>query len=128
MTHFNNVVRLANTLRPRDVTQEVWYRDSKRNLDSIREKRRLAEEANKDRADKPFRDMITEDLTKLKAEVAKGDCAGFLKFLNENYTPAARKLTLTPEMLSEEKLKRLIITKYTTIYHPDKNRNEARQI
>lgn len=45
MTHFNNVVRLANSLRPKDVTQTEWYRDSKQALDAIREKRRLAEEA-----------------------------------------------------------------------------------
>ena len=128
MTHFNNVVRLANSLRPRDVTQTDWYRDSKRTLDAIREKRRLAEEAEKDRADKPFRDMIAEDLAKVKAEVAKGDCAGFLKFLNEHYTPAARKLTLTDDMLTEDKLKRLITVKFSIIYHPDKNRNEPRQI
>ena len=128
MTHFNNVVRLATTLRPRDVTGTEWYIESKRNLDSIREKRRLAEENQKDKADKPFRDLIVEDLTKLKAEAAKGNCAGYLKYLNEHYTPAARKLTLTDEMLSEEKLKRLITTKFSLIYHPDRNRNEARQV
>ena len=128
MTHFNNVVRLATTLRPKDVTGTSWYKYSKLILDSIREKRRIDEESSKDKADKPFRDMIAEDLTKIKVEVAKGSCAGYLKFLNENYTPTAKKLTLTDEMLSEEKLKRLITSKFCLIYHPDKNRNEARQI
>lgn len=41
--------------------------------------------------------MVAEDLRKIKAEAEKHDCAGFLKYINENYTPAARKLTLTPE-------------------------------
>ena len=43
MSHFNCVVRLSNSLRPRDVTQTEWYRESKQALDAIREKRLLSE-------------------------------------------------------------------------------------
>ena len=87
----------------------------------------MAEEAEKDRADKPFRDMIIEDLNKVKEEAKKG-CVSFLKYINENYIPAERKLTLTDEMLSEDKLKRLMTTRFSLIFHPDKNVSEPRQI
>ena len=107
MSHYNNIVRLANSLRPRDVTREPWFVEAKKALDSIREKRRLDEEASKDKADKPFREMITEDLAKVKTESQKG-CVHFLKYVNEHYAPAAKKLTLTDAMLSEDKLKRTI--------------------
>ena len=45
MTHYNNVVRLANSLKPRDVTKTQWYKDSKTGLDKIREAREREEEA-----------------------------------------------------------------------------------
>ena len=77
MSHFNSVIRLANSLRPRDVTQEEWYKFSKETLDTVREKRRLEEEATQDRADKPFRDMVLADITNVKEEAKKG-CKAFL--------------------------------------------------
>ena len=127
MSHFNSVIRLANSLRPRDVTQEEWYKFSKETLDAVREKRRLEEEAAQDRADKPFRDMVLADITNVKEEAKKG-CKVFLQYINTNYTPTERKLTLTEEMLTEDKLKRLMSTRFALIYHPDKNVNEPRQI
>ena len=71
--------------------------------------------------------MIIEDLTKVKEEAKKG-CVAFLKFINENYIPTEKKLTLTDEMLSEDKLKRLMTTKFSLIFHPDKNVSEPRQV
>ena len=47
--------------------------------------------------------MIVEDLNKVKEEAKKG-CVTFLKYINENYIPAERKLTLTDDMLSEDKM------------------------
>ena len=49
LSHLNSVVRLANCLRPRDVSQTEWYRESKQALDEIREKRRLNEEQELER-------------------------------------------------------------------------------
>ena len=37
MTHYNSVLRLANTLKPRDVTQEAWFKEAKASIDKIRE-------------------------------------------------------------------------------------------
>ena len=42
--------------------------------------------------------------------------------------PEGRKITLTDEILQEGKLKRLMTIKFSLIFHPDKNVNEARQI
>ena len=127
MTHYNSVLRLANTLKPRDVTQEAWFKEAKASIDKIREQRRLAEEAAKEAADKPFREMVQEDLDKIKAESQKG-CKPFLKFVNEQYAPAAKKLTLTDEQMSEDKLRKFMTTKFALIFHPDKNVSEPRQI
>ena len=69
--------------------------------------------------------MIVEDLNKVKEEAKKG-CVTFLKYINENYIPAERKLTLTDDMLSEDKLKRLMTTRFSLVFHPDKNVNEPR--
>lgn len=72
--------------------------------------------------------MVAADIEKIKKEADKGDCAAFLKYLNEHYIPAEKKLTLTDEQLKEENLKKTITTKFARIYHPDKNRNEERQV
>lgn len=71
--------------------------------------------------------MIKEDLQKVKLEAQKG-CKSFLKMINELYAPATRKIDLTDELLSEDKLKRTITTKFSKVFHPDKNVNEPRQI
>ena len=69
--------------------------------------------------------MIVTDLENIKRESQNG-CKNFLKYVNENYVPAARKITLTDENLKESNLKRLMTTKFALIFHPDKNRDEAR--
>ena len=71
--------------------------------------------------------MIKEDLKKIQEE-AKKDCRNFLKYCNEHYAPAAKKIDITDEMLSDDKLKRTITMKFKVIFHPDKNVNEPRQI
>lgn len=67
------------------------------------------------------------DLEKVRAE-AKKDCVTFLKFINEKYSPVAKKLTITDDMVTEDKLKRLMKTKFSPVFHPDKNVNEPREI
>ena len=69
--------------------------------------------------------MIATDLAKIKEEAQKG-CKEFLRYLNENHVPADKKLTLDDEALKESKLKRLMTTKFSLIFHPDKNVNEER--
>ena len=71
--------------------------------------------------------MVEEDLKKIK-EAAKKDCKSFLKYVNENYAPEDRKLTLSEDDLKDGKLKRLMTTKFTLIFHPDKNVKEERQV
>lgn len=71
--------------------------------------------------------MISEDLIKIKAEFDK-DTVIFLRYLNDNYIPAEKKIELTDEMLKENQLKRTIITKFCPIFHPDKNVNEEKKI
>ena len=127
MSHYNSVIRLANSLKPRDVSNEPWFKSAKANLEAIREKRRLDEEAAQDRQDAPFKELIKEDLKKVQEE-AKKDCKSFLRYCNEHYAPAAKKIAITDEMLTDDKLKRTITTKFSIIFHPDKNVNEPRQI
>ena len=49
--------------------------------------------------------LIAEDLIKIKAEQKKGP-ASFLRFINDEYAPADKKIALTDEMLTENQLKR----------------------
>ena len=121
------MIRLAESLKPRDVSREPWFVEAKNRLEQIREEQRLNEEAQKDKADAPFREMIKEDLQKIKVQVDKG-IKPFLKFVNEHYTPASKKIELTEEMLAFENLKKTITIKFTRVFHPDKNVNEPRQI
>lgn len=72
--------------------------------------------------------MIKEDLRKIKEEQNKHDCKGFLRFINDTYAPADRKIELTDEMLSADKIKRTMTIKFSKIFHPDKNVNEPRQV
>ena len=65
MRHFSNVIRLAVVMKPKDVTKTAWYLESKQTKDTIQTRRQLEEEAAKDRADAPFRAMITEDLANI---------------------------------------------------------------
>ena len=81
MSHYNSVMRLAISLKPRDVSQEPWFKLAKTNLEAIREKRRLDEEATQDRQDAPFRKLINEDIKRVKEEEKKG-CKSFLKYIN----------------------------------------------
>lgn len=127
MTHYKNVVRLCESLRPRNLTQEPWYRETKRAADAIEEKRSRETEAAQNEADKPFIAKVKADLDKVRAE-GKKDCVTFLKFINEKYTPEAKRLTLTDDMVTEDKLKRLMKVKFSPVYHPDKNVNEPREI
>ena len=85
----------------------------------------MEEEAAKDKADAPFRAMIAQDLVNVKREAQKG-CKAFIIYVNENYVPADKKLTLDDEALKESNLKRLMTIKFSRIFHPDKNRNEER--
>ena len=71
--------------------------------------------------------LIAEDLIKIKAEHEKGP-ASFLRFINDEYAPADKKIALTDEMLAENQLKRTMVTKFTMIFHPDKNVNEEKKI
>lgn len=42
--------------------------------------------------------------------------------MNKEYTPAEKKrIDITEEILAEDKLKRTIRTKFSKIFHPDKN-------
>lgn len=126
MTHFNNMIRLSNALKPKDITKESWFTAAQSELKAIQEKRQLEEEAAKDKADAPFREMIKDDLAKISAEKKK-DCATFLKFINENYMPGGKKFTLTDEQLKSDKIKSSL-KKFFIKFHPDKQVNEPRQI
>ena len=125
LSHFSNMIRLSVVMKPTDVTNTEWYKEAKKAKDAIQTRRQLEEEAAKDKADAPFRQMIVEDLANIKRELEKG-CKDFLTYLNENYVPEGRKITLTEENLKESNLKRLMTTKFSLIFHPDKNVNEAR--
>ena len=72
--------------------------------------------------------MIKEDLEKIKKEFDKDDCKAFLRYLNENYVPEGKKVELTDDMLTEDKIKRTMTVKFSRIFHPDKQTNEKRQI
>jgi len=71
--------------------------------------------------------MIEQDLANIKREVQKG-CKEFLKYVNDNYVPEARKIALDDDKLKESNLKRLMVIKFSIIFHPDKNINEERQV
>ena len=71
--------------------------------------------------------MIIEDLRKVRKEAEKS-CKEFLKFINENYMPAEKKLTLTDEMLKDSNLTSLMRTKFAIVFSPDKNVNEPKQV
>ena len=77
--------------------------------------------------DAKCRELIKKDLKKIRKEFKKG-AKSFVTFCNEHYVPAEKKVPITDEMLSEDKLKRTITTKFAIIFHPDKNVNEPRQI
>ena len=74
-----------------------------------------------------YLDLIVEDLAKLKSEHTKGPAA-FLKFVNENYSPADKKIELTEEMLTDGNLKRTMTIKFSKVFHPDKQVNEEKKI
>jgi len=78
-------------------------------------------------ADKPFLDMIKDDLDKIAKEVKKG-CRSFLEFINDNYVPVDRKIELTEEKLKDGELRRTMIRLFLPIFHPDKNTEEEKQI
>ena len=128
MVHYHNMVRLVSARKPKDLTDEPWFKKGKEAMNGIQEKRRLEEEAAKEKADAPFRKMVEEDMKKVQAEAQKDDCKKFLKFINDNYAPAGKKLTLSEDDLQEGKLKRLITTKFSLMFHADKNVNEPRQV
>ena len=68
VAHFINVLRLGMAMRPKDVTNLKWYKDAKAAKDAISERRRLQEEAARDKADEPFRALVKEDLANVKRE------------------------------------------------------------
>ena len=62
MVHYHNMARLAASRRPKDLTGEEWYKKAKKAMEEIQKKRKLDEEAARDKADAPFRKMVEEDL------------------------------------------------------------------
>ena len=126
MRHYTNVIRLSSGMIQIRVQNTEWYKEAKKIKEAIQTRRQLEEEAAKDKADAPFRQMIVEDLANIERELQKG-CKDFLTYINKNYVPEGRKITLTEENLKESNLQRLI-KKFAIIFHPDKNVNEARQI
>ena len=68
MSHFSNVIRLAVVMKPTDVTSSEWYKEALKSRDAIYTRRKLEEESFKNRADAPYRAMITEDLANIKRE------------------------------------------------------------
>ena len=74
-----------------------------------------------------YSDMISADLVNIKREADRG-CKSFLIFVNAHYVPPDRKIDLSENELQQSNLKRLITTKFAKIFHPDKNRNEPRQV
>ena len=68
MVHYHNMVRLVSARKPKDLTDEPWFKKGKEAMNGIQEKRRLEEEAAKDKADAPFRKMVEEDMKKVQAQ------------------------------------------------------------
>ena len=49
--HYNAVHRLAVVMRPKDITNTLWYKEALSSKESIQSRRKLEEEAAKDKAD-----------------------------------------------------------------------------
>lgn len=125
--HLTNCVRLAATLAPKDVSQEAWHMLAVKQLQEVRDILLKEENEKLAAADKPFLDMIRNDLDKITSEVKKG-CRSFLEFVNNNYVPVDRKIDLTEEKLKDGELRRTMIRLFLPIFHPDKNIDEPKQI
>ena len=69
--------------------------------------------------------MIEADIQKITSEQTKG-APSFLKYINENYTPAEKKIELTDEMLEPERINKTMVMKFSKIFDPSKNMNEPR--
>ena len=128
MGHFTNAIRLSVAMNPSYYANTAWYKEAKLAKETIQTRRQLAEEAQRDKADAPYRKMIEEDLVKIRQAVNSKGCKDFLVFLNENYVPAERKIALTEEALQENNLKKLMTLKFAIVFHPNKNVNEPRHI
>ena len=115
VSHFINVVRLGMAMKPKDITTTKWYKEAKAAKDAITERRRLEEEAQRDKADAPFRAMVKTDLENVQREFGKG-YSSFLKYLNEQYVPADKKIEITDENIKESNAKRLMQTKFSLIF------------
>jgi len=108
--HLYDSVLLANSLYPKVVTEEAWYKLASKHLQEIRDKFFKEEQENISAENKKYYDMIREDLDECKEVKRKGD-KEFLEFLNS-------KFALGIEMTSNFKK---VVLRYIQKMHPDKH-------
>ena len=122
----SNAIRLEATLRPKNCFDQAWFQLCRLSLQLVTEFLQNEEQKRIDAEKQQYLDLIAEDLQKLKVEFANG-CASFLRYLNENYVPQDKKLNLTDDLLTENKLKHTMVTKFSRIFHPDRQVNEEKK-
>ena len=86
--------------------------------------RRREEEEAKLRSNQ---EKLDKDLNIIRQAKLRG-CDFFLRYINDNYVPNNKKIQITDEMLEPQKIKHTMKTKFSLVFHPDKNVSQPQHI
>ena len=118
------VLQLAQSLQPRNLSQEKWFKDASSILSEYQRDQKRKEEQEWEESRKKYLDNLKPNLNILKENMNKLSCQNILVWLYTEHPPmhCARKFDVDIEQISKapgDALKKLL-AKAIVYYHPDK--------
>ena len=119
-THYNDCVRILETLKPKVFNEEKWYQLMVRHMIEIQQAQNQKEEDERQESEKEIRKTVQKELDELYQN--DKSYAQFLNFVGQKYTSyvTSKILSFTPESLESKNIKKTL-TMTCLHYHPDKS-------
>ncbi|XP_050391723.1 uncharacterized protein LOC126810603 [Patella vulgata] len=119
--YYTKCIELANTLIPRTVYDEEWYRLATSILQQYQQEDLQKEEEKKRQERQAIKDRLKDKLDEMNTKFADSSKADFLRYVYKTFPPKNKKHTLgeIPEQPEPNDLKKLY-QKAVVHYHPDK--------
>ncbi|KAK6169075.1 hypothetical protein SNE40_020196 [Patella caerulea] len=119
--YYTQCIELANTLIPRTVYEEEWYRLATNTLQRYQQEDLLKEEERRREERQGIKDKLKDKLDEMNKKFADSSKADFLRYVYKTFPPKNKKHTLgeIPKQPEINDLKKLY-QRAVVHYHPDK--------
>lgn len=124
--YFTHSLQLAESLKPRMFTSQVWYNECTGALKRYQDETRARDEQEKRKARAKFLEELKEDLQNIRAH--KAEAIPLIKYLYLNYPPKIptwkkptdEKMKKWESLQTDSKDYKKLLIEALRVYHPDK--------